>query len=343
MFSMLKALLGCALLVFSAACGKRNAYDLPTDKLLSGPGPTFQITDRDLGPAPVVIAYGDMRFTSLSNHMVADPRVRRYLVQQVAAEHPAAVLLNGDIPFEGGNQRDYAAYRDETARWREARLRVFPALGNHEFRGPDAERDLENWWNAFPQLRNRRWYSVQLGSRLYAIALDSDTSLLPGSRQATWFSDQLKDLPSSIDFVIVILHHPPVADVQLGFESTHNPRPNEIALRDQLSELQQQIHARIIVAAGHVHNYERHNFKGVVYLVSGGGGAAPHRIDRTSDDLYQSTLFPNFNYVRFTLRRNALEGTMYRVADPGASNLSVQPMDHFEVAANPRSQVATSR
>ena len=51
--------------------------------------------------------------------------------------------------------------------------------------------DLENWWNAFPPMRNRRWYSAQLGSRVYLIALDSDTSLLPGSNQARWIEKQI--------------------------------------------------------------------------------------------------------------------------------------------------------
>ena len=110
-------------------------------------------------------------------------------------------------------------------------LRAFPTLGNHEFIG-DPQQGLEHWWNAFPEMRNRRWYSAQLGSRVYLLALDSDTSLLPHSDQADWIEKQIDGLPSSIDFVIVTLHHPPVADIQQHITVDHNPRPNEIALRD---------------------------------------------------------------------------------------------------------------
>src|SRR6185369_6341134 len=117
-----------------------------------------------------------------------------------------------------------------------------PALGNHEFVG-EARQDLENWWNTFPELRGRRWYSAQLGSRVYLLALDSDTSLVPGSEQARWIEKQIEVLPASVDFVMVSLHHPPVADVQTHIEVDHNPRPNEMALRDYLSKAAKTSHA----------------------------------------------------------------------------------------------------
>lgn len=308
-----------------------HASDLPTNTLLSEPGPTFRVTDRELGPVPTFIAYGDMRFTDPSNVTATNPRVRKYLVNQLAAEHPGAVLLNGDVPWAGDNPQDYAVYRQETQPWRDAHLHVFPALGNHEFHGPNPQADLENWWNAFPEMRNRRWYSVQLGSRVYAIALDSDTALTPDSNQQKWFIKQIEGLPKSVDFVVVSLHHPPVADIQTQIEVDHNPRPNEIALRDLLSNMQSRVHARFIVSAGHIHNYERHFVDNVVYLVSGGGGAKPYAVERTPDDLYQSSLFPNYNYVKFSLGPDALHATMYRVADPDANELKVDPKDTFDV------------
>jgi hypothetical protein len=133
--------------------------------------------------------------------------------------------MNGDVPLAGNVADDYAVFGAETKPWRDLHLYVFPTLGDHEFHG-DPQPDLENWRNAFPQMRNRRWYSAQLGSRVYLIALDSDTSLLPGRNQARWMEKQIDGLPSSVDFVIVTLHHPPVADIQQHIEVDHNPRPN---------------------------------------------------------------------------------------------------------------------
>jgi hypothetical protein len=139
-----------------------RASDLPTDKLLSEPGPTFKISEDAIGSAVTFVAYGDMRFTDPANTTSTDPRVRKFLVQKIVEERPAAVLLNGDVPLAGNVVNDYEVYKVETEPWRAAHLHVFPALGNHEFHG-EAQQCLENWWNAFPELRNRRWYSSMIG------------------------------------------------------------------------------------------------------------------------------------------------------------------------------------
>ena len=312
-----------------------TAATLPTDQLLSEPGPTFRIADNQL-PSPLTfIAYGDQRFTDPANTRQTNPRIRQWLVNQIAEEHPGAVIMNGDVPLAGNVTNDYAVFQAETKVWRDLHLRVFPTLGNHEFVG-DPQQDLEHWWNAFPEMRNRRWYSAQLGSRVYLLALDSDTSLLPGSDQARWIEKQIDGLPSSIDFVIVTLHHPPVADVQTHIEVDHNPRPNEIALRDYLSKAAQTSHASFLVSAGHIHNYERTVVEGVTYLVSGGGGAPPYFVERTPEDLYKSILFPNYHYVKFTVEKDRLHGAMYRVENPEAKTLTVELKDSFDLKAKPR-------
>ncbi len=322
-----------AALLGQAATPPQNHPDpasLPTSGLLSEPGPTFRVSDEQLGSPPTFITYGDTRFTDPANTKASDPKVRRWLVNRIAEEHPGAVILNGDVPLAGKEKNDYEVFKAETQPWRDNHLRVFPALGNHEFNG-DPQQCLENWWEAFPEVRNRRWYSGQLGSRIYLIALDSDASLLPESDQARWLKQQLSSLPATVDFVVFSLHHPPVADVQAHIEVNHNPRPNEIALRDYLSAIAPQSHARFVVSAGHIHNYERQIKDDVLYLVSGGGGAKPYFVERTRDDLYKSTLFPNYHYVKFTLEKDRLHGVMVRVSDPEASTPAYAVKDSFDV------------
>jgi hypothetical protein len=311
-----------------------TAATLPTGDLLSQPGPTFTIPQREISAHPVFIAYGDQRFTDPKNVTATDPRVREWLVRRIAEERPAAVVLNGDVPLAGDVKSDYAIFDTETKPWRDAHLHVFPALGNHEFHG-DAHASLENWWNAFPEMRNRRWYSVQAGERVYILALDSDTSLLPGSDQARWIEKQIDGLPASVDFVLVTMHHPPVADIQTHLQVDHNPRPNEIALRDYLSAAARKSHTRFLVSAGHIHNYERNVKDDVVYLVSGGGGAKPYFVERTPADLYKSVLFPNYHYVKLTLEKARLHGAMYRLADPEAEKLSLALKDSFDIEKKP--------
>jgi hypothetical protein len=294
-------------------------------------GPTFSINEQDLNSPLTVIAYGDMRFTDPANVTATNPTARQALIRRILEEKPDAILLNGDVPWHGGNQKDYEVYRAETQVWRDVNLRIFPALGNHEFSGCEVPQCLANWWAAFPRLQGRRWYSVRLGAKIYAIALDSDDSLLPGSDQRHWLESQIASLPHEIEFVLITMHHPPVADIQSRFIVDHNPRPNEIALTELLRTCAATSRARFIVAAGHIHNYQRFLQDGVVYIVSGGGGAAPYQIDRTPPDLYKDLGFPNYHYVKFVLDGEILRGTMFRVADPSAGTWEAK--DRFDVHA----------
>ncbi|MCU1324127.1 MAG: metallophosphoesterase [Acidobacteriaceae bacterium] len=222
--------------------------------------------------------------------------------------------MNGDVPYSGDVVNDYAVFKSETQTWRDEHLHVYPALGNHEFHG-DPQEALEHWWTAFPELRDRRWYSVELGDSIYTISLDSDTSLLKGSDQWNWLNDQLARLPTTTKFVFLSLHHPPVADFQTRINVSHNPRPNEIALRDYLEEMAPKLTAKLIVSAGHIHNYERFSRSGITFLVSGGGAASPVEVERAPDDLYQGEDFPNYHFVAFTLKGDRLEGQMIRLVD----------------------------
>jgi hypothetical protein len=296
--------------------------------------PTFTIPTSALSAHPTVIAYGDQRFHDPSDPKnaatIADPRMRLALVNRIAEEHPDAIQMSGDVPYRGTNPADYDVYRTETAPWRAAHLRVYPALGNHEFAGGEAE-GLKNWWDAFPELKGRRYYSVLLGDRLSLIQLDSNSDLTAASPQLNWLRQQLAALPPTVDFVLISLHHPPVADIQTHIAVDHNPRPNEIALRDFLSGMAPSFHAAIVVTAGHIHNYERSVVDGVTYLVSGGGGAHPYYVERTPTDLYQDPNFPIFHYIRFELGEKELKATMFKVEDPTAPVLVWQEKDFFTV------------
>ena len=287
-------------------------------------------------PRPVtVIAYGDMRFTDPSNVTATNPAARTALVERIAEEKPDAVLLSGDVPWHGGTVGDYEQYRKETASWRAKGLRVFPAIGNHEFSQCEPAVCIEHWWTAFPELRGKRWYSADVSPAVRIVALDTMSPLLPDSEQRAWLEKELKTLPASVHFVLFTLHHPPVGDVQTRILISHNPRPNEIALAAYLKDAALASSARFVVIAGHVHNYERHLQDGVVYLVSGGGGAQPYEIDRTPDDLYKGSEFPNFHYVKLTIDGNRLKGEMFRLDEPTAPVRHFTLKDTFEVETGP--------
>ena len=286
-------------------------------------------------PATTVIAYGDTRFTDPSNTTATNPQARHALIAQIADERPDAIVIGGDLPWHGGTAADYDVFRAETLVWRERHLRVLPSLGNHEFSQCDPDVCVEHWWTAFPELRGRRWYASDVSPTVRSLALDSMSSLLPGSDQRVWLEHELATLSRTVQFVLVILHHPPVADIQTRLRVDHNPRPNEIALRDYLKTAEQTSAARFVVIAGHVHNYERFFEDDIVYLVSGGGGAVPYEVDRTEPDLYQTSEFPNYHYVKLTIEDGRLAGQMYRLDEASAPSPHFTVKDTFELHARP--------
>jgi hypothetical protein len=324
----MRASLPIVSLLLAVACGSLHAQSVPA-------ATTFSVPDANLPDPPVLVAYGDMRFTETTESGATNPGARQALVAKIAAENPAAIFINGDIPWHGV-AADYAQFRHEIRRWRDRQLRVYPALGNHEFSACLEWACLERWWGAFPELRGRRWYSVAIGSKVVGIALDTDTSLLPGSPQRIWLESQVAGLDRRVRVVLIIMHHPPVADMQSTLLADHNPRPNETTLADYLKTVAPQSAARFVVSAGHIHNYERFVQDGVMYLVSGGGGAKPYEVERTPADLYQDREFPNYHYVRFELRGNTLLGEMIRLSDYSAPMPGQwQTRDRFEISLRP--------
>jgi acid phosphatase type 7 len=293
-----------------------------------GEPPRFQVpaTGRD-GPL-VFVVYGDTRFTERAE--VANAYARRALVERIAQERPAAVLIGGDLVYDGSDPHDYQTYKTETAAWANQNIPVYPALGNHELQGCGHPNPcLENWWTALSPLALRpyRWYSVSIGPSILALVLDSDSALKPGSEQRMWFEKQILGADQSVRFILILLHYPPVRDPLI-------PRAREEAeVASYLSHNAAKLRQRVVVVGSHVHNYERYLKDSVPYLVSGGGGAKPVRSLRIFGERSRLRTSVNFHYIRFTLEDGHLRGTMVRFdASSQAPNPWTEP-DHFEVKA----------
>ena len=280
-----------------------------------------------------VIAYGDTRFTDRTNVTATNPQARAALIARIADEKPDAILVSGDLPWHGGVVDDYDQFRAETKLWRSRSLRLIPALGNHEFSQCKPEACLANWWKTFPELNGRRWYATAVGDNVRVIALDTMSALTSGSEQRTWLENEIAALPNAVEYVFFTLHHPPVADIQTRVHVDHNPRPNEIALAELLTETARTSSRRFVVIAGHIHNYERFLQDKVLYLVSGGGGAVPYEVDRTPRDLYQGIDFPNYHFVKLTITAGKLRGEMYRLDEASAPAPHFTVKDTFELSA----------
>jgi 3',5'-cyclic AMP phosphodiesterase CpdA len=144
------------------------------------------------------------------------------------------------------------------------------------------------------------------------LTLDSALDELTGP-QGEWLQYQLA-LPAGIDFVFIVLHHPPYTSSSddKTYGGGHSARSPEQKLAVYLEEQQKKLRARIVVFAGHVHNYERHEHGGITYFVSGGGGAHAYPITRAVDDPFESKE-ANYHYLLVEVQPGKLKATMNRL------------------------------
>ena len=257
------------------------------------------------------IAYSDTRFTDPADTNAANPKVRRELVKAIAAADPDFVTFGGDITYNGNDPNDWKVYDSETAIWHDKHIHVFPALGNHDLHG-NLTVSLANYFQRYPELHNSLYYSVSTGNILM-LTLDSALDETSGD-QGKWLKHKMDSVPESADFVFIVLHHPPYTSSSddKKFGGGHSARPAEQALAQFLEERQKKMRARIVVFAGHVHNYERHQHGGVTYFVTGGGGAHAYPIERQPTDLFQSKEI-NYHYVDVKVEPGKLVATMNRL------------------------------
>ena len=287
--------------------------------------PAPQVVELKLGISSPFrfVAYGDTRFTDPSNTEASNPLVRRALVQAIADAHPAFISIGGDISYNGDDVNDWKIWDSETSVWRTSKIPIYPALGNHDLHG-DQKVALANYFQRFPELKDSRYYSVRAANTLMLV-LDSSLDETSGL-QGQWLTQKLDTIPADVDFVFLVLHHPPYtssSDAKL-YGGGHSVRSPEQILAKMLEERQKKMQARFVVFAGHVHNYERHEHGGVTYFVTGGGGAHAYPIERAPGDPFPDKNI-NYHYLLVEVERGRLNITMHRLDLTNGEAVWTQP------------------
>jgi acid phosphatase type 7 len=269
------------------------------------------------------VAYGDTRFHDPNDTEAANPAVRQALVRAIAGINPAFVCFTGDIVYNGYDANDWKVWDSETTVWREKNIPVYPALGNHDLHG-DEKAALGNYFQRFPDLKNSVYYSVR-ASNILLLVLDSGKDEMSGP-QGEWLTGKLDTIPADVDFVFLMLHHPPYtssSDSKL-FGGGHSARPEEQRLAKMLEDRQEKTRSRFVVFSGHVHNYERHEHGGVTYFVSGGGAAHAYPVERAANDPFQSKEI-NYHYLLVEVDHRQLKITMNRLELANGKEVWTQP------------------
>jgi predicted phosphodiesterase len=196
-------------------------------------------------------------------------------------EQPADLILHvGDIAYSSGTYDQFEAYVFSVYQPLFAHLPFFPTSGNHDYRTDHAAPYLDMFdlpGNAWRAGDRERYYSFDWAS-VHFVALDTEDPLAEISDAASddmadWLA---ADLAATDRFwKVAYLHKPPYSAGAHGGNGTVRQRI--------VPELEQ--YGVDLVFAGHEHNYERtypiRNGQvstvadgGVVYVITGGGGAA---------------------------------------------------------------------
>jgi Icc-related predicted phosphoesterase len=269
------------------------------------------------------VAYGDTRFHDPKDTDAANPPVRLALVEAIADVDPAFICFTGDIVYNGNDANDWKVWDSETSIWREKKITVYPALGNHDLHGDPAVA-LGNYFARFPELKKSRYYSVRAANTL-VLVIDSSLDETSGP-QGDWLTAKLDHVPADVDFVFVMDHHPPYtssSDSKM-FGGGHSARTKEQVLAKMLEARQAHAPYRVVVFSGHVHNYERHEHGGVTYFVSGGGAAHAYPIERAPDDPFQSKEI-NYHYLLVQVDQKQVTVTMNRLDLTSGKAVWTQP------------------
>ncbi len=231
------------------------------------------------------------------------------IIERIISEQPDFVLHLGDMVY-CGNAHQWEIFDLFEGRILQKGIPFYPVLGNHEYQSltekypANPDEQLQHYFRRFPFLEDRRWYEFTYGPCRF-IVLDTATEYTEESPQYLWLKSALME--ESPSYLFVALHYPP-------YTKSGHGRNAEKRLAALFESSDEAVRTPDIVLAGHVHNYERYDHRGVHYVVSGGGGAPPRSVKRSPEDAYP---YPGatFHYCKITVTESELTFEMIRLND----------------------------
>jgi 3',5'-cyclic AMP phosphodiesterase CpdA len=215
--------------------------------------PTVDIWVKTLAkPISRFAAYGDTR----DGH-----EVHRWIVAAVVASNPEFVLQTGDLVSDSSVAAQWKIFDDITGKMR-ASIPYYPARGNHDNQGGDI---FETYLPTQGIHREGFYYSFDKG-RIHFVAVDTEETLVETGPQYEWLEADMTKAREEGKLIVPFYHK---ATYSVG---PHSTSPDVWALRPILHDLFRKHDVRLVFQ-GHDHIYYRTTRDGIVYVVTGGGGA----------------------------------------------------------------------
>jgi 3',5'-cyclic AMP phosphodiesterase CpdA len=197
------------------------------------------------------VIYGDTR----THHSV-----HRQVVRAAIEQHPEFIVQTGDLVANANNPAQWRMFDSIIQPVRANRIGYYPARGNHDV-GKQSRYAEE--MPASLHSGNVFYYRFDVHN-LRFLALDTESDLSVQSDQYQWLEKELKDASADKKFVIPFFHE---AIFSVGSRHGSNTR-----LQAVLHPLFKQYGVKLVFQ-GHDHIYYRTTRDGIVYVVTGGGGA----------------------------------------------------------------------
>ncbi len=184
---------------------------------------------------------------------------------QMLALDPDFMLHLGDVIYPAGEAEDYDPKFFEPYQDLLDSAPIFPSLGNHDYGTLNGAPYLDVLYlPSNNPAGTERYYSFDWGDAHF-VALDTTPPRYADTAMLQWLESDLA--ASTATWKFVYFHHAIYSSGPHGYESIIEQ------IRDVLAPIFER-HDVDMVFAGHDHDYERSRpINGVIYIVSGGGGA----------------------------------------------------------------------
>lgn len=246
----------------------------------------------------------------------------KLLLKEIAMEEPKIILHLGDITSFGSSENQWENYDEDSKPIQDKNIQVYPVFGNHDYYG-DNEICYTNFYNHFPQIKNKKWYSfIKFGTSF--IMLNSNFSELTDDEikeQNKWYRNQLDSLDkdTEVNFIIVCTHHPP-------YTNSTVVNPDE-EVKKYFAKPFQKCKKGTIFFSGHCHTYERFIEEGKYFIVSGGGGGPRQKLNtdkktRLYNDLFEGPAIRFFHFCELDIKNDSMQFKVKKLNDDNSFSIA---------------------
>ena len=236
--------------------------------------------------------------TSFSFVVFGDNRTNleifKKMVSLIRSENPLFVIHTGDcvdmgILYSGMNLLvGWEEFVDTMIPLMETSP-VYISFGNHELGG-------EGFFTAyFPPISSDFspfYYSFSLGD-VHFFILNSEGDLSSSGEQILWLENTLSDIQGG--YLIGVIHRPPYSSSEHGKLAEEGKEEEILMIRKNFVPIFERYGFKVVFS-GHEHNYERTEpVNGVVYVITGGGGAPLYDMELESS--WTVVFKKTYNYV----------------------------------------------